>query len=134
MFRVMELPTGRRLIVLLLFCLNICLPLIVNYTVLRFQADPFIATSIVQAKMIEVYGSIDPGVQMRIQVSLPNWYWQGHTLAYTQNGLVTPGLITYIASVVTGLDIGIVAYLPVTYIASILLVYIVSKEVCQRLS
>jgi len=134
MFRVMGLPTRRRLIVFLLFYLSTYLPLIVNYTVLRFQADPFIATSIVQAKMIEVYGSIDPGVQMHVQVSLPNWYWQGHALAYIQNYLVTPGLIIYIASVVTGLDIGIVTYLPVTYIASILLVYIVSKEVCQRLS
>jgi len=118
--------------VILYFILVMFLPLFVNYVILNSKVDTFIATTLVQGKIIEVCGRIcsDP---VNVQVSLPNWYWQGHTLSYIENGLVIPGIETYIISAVTGLDAIVAVYLPIPYIVSSILLYLIVKKICDDL-
>ena len=118
--------------VILYFILVMFLPLFVNYVILNSKVDTFIATTLVQGKIIEVCGRIcsDP---VNVQVSLPNWYWQVHTLSYIENGLVIPGIETYIISAVTGLDAIVAVYLPIPYIVSSILLYLIVKRICDDL-
>ena len=118
--------------VILYFILVMFLPLFVNYVILNSKVDTFIATTLVQAKIIEVCGHIcsDP---VNVEVSLPNWYWQGHTLGYIKNGLVIPGIETYIISAVTDLDAIVTVYLPIPYIVSSILLYLIVKKICDGL-
>jgi hypothetical protein len=106
--------------------------LLVNYVILNSKVDTFIATTLVQAKIIEVCGHIcsDP---VNVEVSLPNWYWQGHTLGYIENGLVIPGIETYIISAVTDLDVIVTVYLPIPHIVSSILLYVIVKKICDDL-
>ena len=120
------------LYVILYFILVIILPLFVNYVILNSEVDTFIATTLVQGKIIEVCGRIcsDP---VNVEVSLPNWYWQAHTLSYIENGLVIPGIETYIISAVTDLDAIVTVYLPIPYIVSSILLYLIVKKICDDL-
>jgi len=118
--------------VILYFILVMFLPLFVNYVILNSKVDTFIATTLVQGKIIEVCGRIcsDP---VNVEVSLPNWYWQAHTLSYIENGLVIPGIETYIISAVTDLDAIVTVYLPIPYIVSSILLYLIVKKICDDL-
>jgi hypothetical protein len=120
------------LYVIFYFILVMFLPLLVNYVILNSKVDTFIATTLVQAKIIEVCGRIcsDP---VNVEVSLPNWYWQGHTLAYIENGLVIPGIETYIISAVTDLGVIVTVYLPIPHILSSILLYLIVKKICDDL-
>jgi hypothetical protein len=107
-------------------------PLLVNYVILNSKVDTFIATTLVQAKILEVYGHIrsDP---VNVEASLPNWHWQDHTLGYIENGLVIPGIETYIISAVTDLDVIVTVYLPIPHIVSSILLYVIVKKICDDL-
>jgi len=120
--------------VILYFILVMFLPLFVNYVILNSKVDTFIATTLVQGKIIEVCGRIcsDP-VNVQVSLPLPNWYWQVHTLGYIKNGLVIPGIETYIISAVTGLDVIVAVYLPIPYIVSSILLYLIVKRICDDL-
>jgi len=129
--RYLEIKSAN-LYVIFYFILVMFLPLFVNYVILNSKVDTFIATTLVQAKIIEVCGHLcsDP---VNVEVSLPNWYWQGHTLGYIENGLVIPGIETYIISAVTDLDVIVTVYLPIPYIVSSILLYLIVKKVCDDL-
>jgi hypothetical protein len=118
--------------VIFYFILVVVLPILVNYVILNSKVDTFIATTLVQAKIIEVCGHIcsDP---VNVEVSLPNWYWQDHTLGYIENGLVIPSIETYIISAVTGLDATVTVYLPIPHIVSSILLYLIVKKICDDL-
>lgn len=129
--RYLEIKSAN-LYVIFYFILVMFLPLFVNYVILNSKVDTFIATTLVQAKIIEVCGHLcsDP---VNVEVSLPNWYWQGHTLGYIENGLVIPGIETYIISAVTDLDVIVTVYLPIPYIVSSILLYLIVKKICDDL-
>jgi len=124
--------TSKNLYTFLYFILVVFLPLFVNYIVLNFKVDTFIATTLVQAETIKLYGHIysDP---LNVEASLPNWYWQAHTLGYIKNGLIIPGIATYIISVVTNLNITASVYLPIPYIISLILLYLIVRRICSDL-
>ncbi len=113
--------------------LSLTVPLLINFQILKGQADPFYSTTVVQAVMISNNGHIgdlevDPGTP------LPVWFWQGHTSSYTRRGLIAPALTTSILSIITGVNPLRTIFTPITYIISIMSLVAISKRIMNDIN
>jgi hypothetical protein len=122
--------TLTNLYTLLYFSLMMSLPLFTNYILLNFKGNTFVATTLVEAEIVKFYGHVYSDL-LDVKVFLPNLHWQDHTLSYIKNGLVIPGIATYIISAITSLDIVMSVYLPIPYIISLILLYLIIKRICS---
>jgi len=111
--------------------ITIVFPIIFNYIVLNRQIETFVSTSAVQSIIIQLFGQLYRVDAINVEISLPNWIWQEHTVSYTSNALVAPSITIFTLSAVSGIDILSVTYLPISYILSALFFYLIANEMVK---
>lgn len=129
--RILGTSSVLRLSILILYMSTITLPLLVNLLLLRGQVDSFYSTTVVQTIGIIESGYLS-SFEINTDMNLPNWYWQGHTIKYTTEGLVAPALTLSMLSLVTGLEPMKAIYIPVTQILSVLCIILISKRLMNK--
>lgn len=115
----------RKSIYLVLLAL-IVVPLIINYTILRGQADTFISSSVAMSQGILVDGHLS-AISYPIDTALPNWVWQSHTNSFIDFNLGGSGFIVAVLSISTALPSNVTAYFGVPYVVMILSIFLVYR-------
>jgi len=101
---------------------------LVNYLLLNGRADPFLATTVVQANSIIVNGRLSEDYFCNVSISATgSWSWQGHTCSYTSSMLVVPGITLSVLSLLMGITPIIALYIPVNGLIMLLAIAIIGK-------
>ncbi|MBE8539372.1 hypothetical protein [Geoglobus acetivorans] len=116
----------RKLLLLWITLISALIPLYINLNVLHYQTDPFISTTINMGKAIKSYGSLDitrnfySDIVNSIHLTTP--FWQKHT-SYFVRFEPGSGIFLAIMSIISGIEVRTIAYLPVPFIVSILILF-----------
>jgi len=106
------------------------LSVVISAVVLNFQADPFIAYTMVMAKLISELGS--SGQASQYLSTLRYFGWQGMTYDVLQ-GMYGAGMLLAILHLISGSSISQLTYLPVPGMLSMCMVYLILRRLSKVL-